>query len=125
MHAVARVLAGAYFAGHALTAFLLIFWATFPFENQSPEEAASDDWLIGVGVAVFAIGLVVMLAIVFPQRWAVAAYAVALVAGGVLLAWALSVSEHSDGKLLVFGSAVELTGLLALASSRDGGSPEP
>jgi hypothetical protein len=114
------VLAGAYLTGHLITAFLLIFWATFPFENQSPEEAANDDWLIGLAAGVSVVGLVVTFVIVFITRWAVAAYAAAVVAGGALLAWALTVSEHSDGKLLLWAAAIELTGLAAVALSRAG-----
>jgi hypothetical protein len=123
MRTFSAVLALAYFAGHAIMAFLLVFWATFPFENQSPEEAAGDDWLIGVGLGVFILGLVVALAIMFRSRWAVVAYAVALAAGGVLLFWALTVSEHSDGKLVLLGTAVEAIGLVALSLSQANPSP--
>jgi hypothetical protein len=115
---VSTFLAGAYGTGHLITAFLLIFWATFPFENQSPEEAANDDWLIGVAVGVVVVGLVATFGIVFLTRWAVAAYAAAVVAGGALLAWALNVSENSDGKLLLWAAAIELTGLAAVVVSR-------
>jgi hypothetical protein len=111
-------LGGAYLTGHLITAFLLYFLATFPFENQSPEEAANDDWLIGVAVGVVVVGLVPTFGIVFLRRWAVAAYAAAVVAGGALLAWALTVSEHSDGKLLLWGAGIELTGLAAVWASQ-------
>jgi hypothetical protein len=73
--------AAAFLVGHAITAFLLVFWATFPFENQSADEAANDDWLIGVGVGVLVVGFVVALGTLFAQRWAVVAYAMAAVAG--------------------------------------------
>jgi hypothetical protein len=94
------------------------FLATFPFENQSPEEAASDDWLIGVAVGVLLVGLLVTLAVALRTPWAVAAYAGGMAGGGALLPWAITLSEHSGGKRLLWGSVVELTGLAAVAFSR-------
>ena len=45
----------------AVAAFLMFFVATFPFENQSIDEAA-DDWLIGAVAAVALLALVPRLA---------------------------------------------------------------
>jgi hypothetical protein len=118
MRAVSRLLALLYLAGHAVAGFLIVFAATFPFENQSPEEAAGDGWLIVVGVGVLIVGLFVTAAIVFLPRLAIAAYAVALLADVLLLAWALGDSHHSDGKLVFWGVAIELAGLAALVTSR-------
>jgi hypothetical protein len=98
----------------------MIFAATFPFENQSPEEAAKDDWLVGAAIALVALALLAALAVVFRTRWAVASWGVVALAGIALLVWALGVSEHSDGKLLLWGTAVELTGLAAVALSQTG-----
>jgi hypothetical protein len=118
MRALSVLVALAWLAAHAVSGFLIVFWATFPFENQSPEEAANDDWLIGVAVALFGLALLATLALVFRPRWSVAAYGLTALAGIALLVWALGVSEHSDGKLLLWGAAVEGTGLAAVALSR-------
>jgi hypothetical protein len=66
-----------------------------------------------------ALGVVVAVAIVFRSRWAVAVYAVALVAGLIFMEWAVRESEHSDGKLVLLGTGVQLTGLAAVALSRE------
>jgi hypothetical protein len=119
MRPLAILLALAYLAGYAVVAFLLVFFATFPFENQSPEDAGKDNWLIGVAVILFVLALVTALAILLRRLgWAIGAYVAAAGSGVALLAWALDVSEHSDGKLVVWGTAIELVGLGAVALAR-------
>jgi hypothetical protein len=119
MRRLSVLLGLAYLAGHVVVAFLMIFFATFPFENQSPEEMGKDDWLIGVAVLLFALGLVTALAILLRRvAWAIVAYVAAAGLGVALLVWAVDVSEHSDGKLLVWGTVIELTGLAAVTVTR-------
>lgn len=67
----------------------------------------------------FVLALVATLTILLSRlRWAVAAYVAAAGSGVALLVWALGVSEHSDGKLVVWGTAIELAGLGAVALAR-------
>jgi hypothetical protein len=119
MRPLAVIFALAYLAGNAVVAFLMVFFATFPFENQSPEDAAKDDWLIGVALILFVLALITTLAILLSRLgWAVAAYVAAAGSGVAPLVWALDVSEHSYGKLVVWGTAIELVGLGAVALAR-------
>jgi hypothetical protein len=107
------------YSGNAAVAFLLVFFATFPFENQSPEDADKGDWLIGIALVLFVLALVTTLTILLSRlRWAVAACVAAAGSGVALLVWALDVSEHSDGKLVVWGTVIELVGLGAVALAR-------
>jgi Na+/melibiose symporter-like transporter len=109
----------AYLAGNVVVAFLLIFIATFPFENQDPKDLAKDDWMIGAAVILVVLALATAIA-VFLRRRRLAAGALVL-SGGLglgLLGWALHASEHSDGKVLGWGLAIELAGFLAVASTR-------
>jgi hypothetical protein len=101
----------------------MIFVATFPFENQAPGDQGGADWLIGVAITLFAFAFVTTLAILLRRvGWAIAAYVVAAGLGVALLVWAVDVSEHSDGRLLLWGTAIELAGLAAVALMR---RPEP
>jgi hypothetical protein len=119
MRPLSVLLGLAYLAGNAVFAFLMVFFATFPFENQSPEDVGKDDWLIGVAVLLFALGLVTALAILLRRAaLAVLAYVAAAGLGVGLLVWAVGVSEHSDGKLLLWGTVIELAGLAALTFTR-------
>jgi hypothetical protein len=73
---LAVFLAAAYLATNAFTAFLLIFLATFPFENLG--EAAADDWLIGVAIVLVSLALAVVVAVAYRRPdWAIVAYGVA------------------------------------------------
>jgi peptidoglycan/LPS O-acetylase OafA/YrhL len=119
MRPLSVLLGLAYLAGHVVVAFLMIFIATFPFENQSPEDVGKDDWLIGVAVILFALALVTALAILLRHVvWAVVAYVAAAGVGIALLVWAVDESEHSDGKPLLWGTVIELAGLAAVAVTR-------
>jgi hypothetical protein len=119
MRSLSVLLALAYLAGNAVFAFLMVFLATFPFENQSPEDVGKDDWLIGVAVLLFALGLATALGILLRRvAFAVVAYVAAAGLGVGLLVWAVDVSEHSDGKLLLWGTLIELAGLAAVTFTR-------
>ncbi len=112
------LLAAGFAAANVLTGLWLVFLATFPFENQSPEEAAADDWLIGAALVLAVCGVVAGLAIALRHRRARIAYALAAGLGIILLAFGLVESEHSDARLLAWGLGVETAGLVALHLSR-------
>ena len=119
MRSLSVLFALAYLAGNAVFAFLMVFIATFPFENQSPEDVGKDDWLIGVAVILFALALATGLAILLRRvALAVVAFVAAAGLGVWLLVWAVNVSEHSDGRLLVWGTVIELAGLAAVTVTR-------
>jgi hypothetical protein len=94
------------------------FAATFPFENQSPERAAADDWLIGVAPVVLILALAIVGAVI-ARRAALAA--VALVAqfavAAVVAAYALRESDHSDGRLVLYATAVAVTAIAAVTAT--------
>jgi hypothetical protein len=105
----------------AAAALLMCFLATFPFENQTPESAAADDWLLVAAPVV--LGLAIAFAV------AIAVLRVALVVGVGLLAtefaadavvvrYALGASDHSDGRLLLAALAVTVTGVAAVIAAR-------
>jgi ABC-type Fe3+-siderophore transport system permease subunit len=107
------LLALAYFVGNGLAMLLMVFFATFPFENQPPDRRPY--WLIGVGVAMTVLAFLVLVAVVLRSIWlSVGAFAVDLTVALVLLYWALRESQHSDGTLLLSGFVVELAGLGAV-----------
>lgn len=124
MRAFALALAVAYFLANLGAALFMYFLAAFPFENQSPEDQAADDWMIGVGILVALLALVVLIAVVLRrQGWATIVYAPSAVIGFALLKWAVGVSDHSDGKLIVWVVAIQATGLGAVVlSARRSGS---
>jgi hypothetical protein len=98
--------------------YAMWFFATFPFENQSSEQAEADDWLLA------AAGLILLLALAFAGtvvgRWrAVAAVVVAgeLAVGLAVLIYSLQASDHSDGRLLLYALAVWLTASVAVTAT--------
>jgi hypothetical protein len=123
---LAALLGAAYLLANAVVAFGLLFIATFPFENQSPDEMAQDDWLIGVGAVLVLLALVTALAVFWRRpSWALSAYVAGAVSASALLVWAIGASEHSDGKLLTYGVAIELTGLAAVWLTFAAGKKKP
>ena len=101
----------------AVAAFLMLFYATFPFENQSPEQAA-DDWLIGAAPLIAILALAIAGGVIGRK---VAVAAVGLVAqfgvGAVVVAYALGESDHSDGRLVLYALAVAVTAIGAAAAT--------
>jgi hypothetical protein len=98
----------------AVAAFLMWFFAVFPFENQSAERAAADDWLLGAAplIAVLAIAAG---AATFARkaRLVAAALTAEFAVGAVVLAYALGESDHSDGRLMLWALAIAGTGAMA------------
>jgi hypothetical protein len=119
-------------AGHVavmgFAAFAMLFVATFPWENQSPEDAASDNWLLVAAPLVLGLAIAFSVAI-FVQRVPVAIPHIFLAAefgvAAVVLRYALGKSDHSDGKLLLVAVAAAATGIGAgIAAHRHQGSFE-
>jgi hypothetical protein len=127
MRALALVAAVLHLTVIAAAAFLMWFAATFPFENQSPEDAAADDWLLGaapliVSLAIAFAGAIAFAVAIVARRLAllvaVGALASELVVDAVVLRYALGKSDHSDGKLLFAALAGVVTGLIAVIAAR-------
>lgn len=127
MRALALVAAVLHLTVIAAAAFLMWFAATFPFENQSPEDAAADDWLLVAAPLIASLAIVFTAAIAFAVAIvvrrlallvAVGALASELVVDAVVLRYALGESDHSDGKLLLAGLAGVVTGLVAVIAAR-------
>jgi len=109
-----------------VAAFLMSFFATFPWENLTPEEQTADDWLVLAAIVLAASALGLVLCVVMSwQRLGVVALAVQTVVSLSALAYALEGSSHSDGKLLGFAFAVELAAVGALVLSRSSPRPRP
>ncbi len=118
MRAFALTLAVAYLLANVGAALFMSFLATFPFENQSPEDRAADDWLIGVGILAAVLALGTLIAVILRrQGWATFVFATNAVLGLALLKWAVGVSDHGDGTVIVWILAIEATGLGAVALS--------
>jgi hypothetical protein len=124
MRALALLAAVLHLAVIAAAAFLMSFGATFPFENQSPEDAAADDWLLGAAPLIVSLAIAFTVAIAFAVARrlallvAVAALASELAVDAVVLRYALGESDHSDGKLLLAALAGVVTGLIAVIAAR-------
>ena len=119
----ALLLAIVYLVSNTLAALLMVFFATFPFENQPRDERAARHWLIGAAVVMTVLALVILVAVVARRVWLSAlAFALNFAVALVLLHWALGQSDHSDDKLLLSGFVVELMGLGAVGSAIFDGS---
>jgi uncharacterized membrane protein len=137
MRALALVAAVLHLTVIAAAAFLMSFAATFPFENQSAEDAAADDWLLGAAALIVSLAIAFTVAIAFAVAVlarrlallvAVGALALELVVDAVVLRYALGESDHSDGKLLLAALAGVVTGLIAVTAARraqDSGALRP
>jgi hypothetical protein len=101
-----------------VAAFLMFFSATFPFENQSPEEAAADDWLIGAAPLIVVLALAIAGGVV-ARKVAVATVCLLgqFVVGAVVVGYAVGESDHSDGKLVVYALAVAVTAASAVTAT--------
>ena len=103
----------------AAAAFLMWFAASFPFENQSPEDAAADDWLLGVAPLLAVLALLAGGATVARKAKVVAASLMAeFLVGAVVLTYALGESDHSDGRLILGALAIVLSGTVTATTTR-------
>jgi quinol-cytochrome oxidoreductase complex cytochrome b subunit len=101
-----------------VAAFLIYFIATFPFENQSPEAAAGDDWLIGAAAIMLLLAIAIGGAVI-ARRATVAAIATAaqFVVAAIVLTYALGESDHSDGRLLLYATVVAVTAVAGVTAT--------
>jgi uncharacterized metal-binding protein len=102
----------------AVAAFLVFFVATFPFENQSTERAAADDWLIGAALIIVILAIAIVGAVI-ARRVVVAALAslAQLAAGSIVVAYALRESDHSDSRLTLYALAFAASAVAAIAAT--------
>jgi hypothetical protein len=96
----------------------MFFAATFAFENQSPEQAAADDWLVGVAPVIVILAIAIVGAVI-ARRAALATIALVaeLAVAAVVVAYALRESDHSDGKLVLYASAIALSSVAAVIAT--------
>ena len=121
MRRLALTLGVTYLLANVGAALLMAFFASFPFENQSPEERAARAWLIPVGAGLAFLAIVTLIALIARRRgWALVAFALGASLAVFPLAWAVRVSDHSDGKLVAWTLAIELTGLGAVSLGSGG-----
>ncbi len=121
MRPLALTLGVAYLLANVGAALLITFFATFPFENQSPEDRAALAWLIPVGAGLAFLAIITLIALVARHRGsALVAFALGAGLAVFLLAWAVRVSDHSDGKLVAWTLAIELTGFGAVSLDSGG-----
>jgi hypothetical protein len=105
----------------AVVALPIAFFSYFPWENQTPEDAAAADLLLVA--APLMLGLATAFAVALFARRVPFGVALALLAteyavdAGVLV-YALGVSVHSDGKLLLAALAVAAPGAVAVIAVR-------
>jgi ABC-type transport system involved in cytochrome c biogenesis permease subunit len=113
MRPLSILLALAHTVGCAVAAFLMHFIATFPWENR--DLVRPDGWLVPAAALLLVLAVATLAAVVCSRRTAAGRLfaAQATLAGGVL-AFALSHSDHSDGRLIVFALAVEVAGLAGI-----------
>jgi lysylphosphatidylglycerol synthetase-like protein (DUF2156 family) len=117
MRPLALALALAYLVENVVAGYLLFFFATFPFENTA-EDRSNQDWPLAVGAVLVLLAMVTLIAVIVKRRgWAAVTFAANAVLALALLSWPLGQSDHSDGKLVAWTLAIELTGLSAIALS--------
>jgi hypothetical protein len=119
MRPLGLTLGFAYVVATVGAAYVTVFFATFPFENQSSEDRAALAWLIPVGAGLALLAIATLIALAVRRRgWALVTFALGAGLAAFLLAWAVRVSDHSDGKLVAWALAIELTGLGAVSLGR-------
>ena len=107
----------------ALAALVLLFLATFPWENESPERAEANAMLFAGGLALALLAVVVAGAAV-ARRPSVGAAAIGgqLVVGALLLAVDVQASRPGDGipsgGLMVYLLAVGLSAVVATRATQ-------
>ena len=95
-------------------AYVLVFWALFPWENH--DDPTSDDWLIAVAAILFASSAATFVTLVAKRRrLARFALAVHLAVALAILVGALESSQHSDPRPVGVALGVEMIGLMAFA----------
>jgi NhaP-type Na+/H+ or K+/H+ antiporter len=81
-------------------------------ENQTSAEMQTSKLMVAVGCLLFALAAAALIGVVKKRRvWAVGAYATQIAFSLLVFLYALSQSDHADGKLTVVAMGIELTGL--------------
>ena len=95
------------------------FLNTFTFENQTAQ-TTSDFWGLLLPASLALVFAFLVLGAVALSRWrlALGAYALHVASGALLFARGVGISDHSDGLLIVFALAIELTGLAGVVLLR-------
>jgi len=97
----------------------MVVFATFPFENQTPEQAAADDWLIGVAPLILIFAIAIGGAVIARRvTLAVIASLAQFTVGAIVVAYALRESDHSDGKVVFCALAFAATAVAAVTATR-------
>lgn len=103
--------------------FALSFGATFPFEMETPEEAAADDWVLKPAAAIGILGLVIFVVVL--AQWSaltVITVGAQLLVGSVL--FVLLVREYrsfDDGLAMPFAIVFALTAVGAATNAVERG----
>jgi hypothetical protein len=101
-----------------LAALFMLFVASFPWENLSPGETAEYDRLAYAAPVLVGLAVAMLVAVAKKQpRWATAALVGQVAIGLPIVSFALSKSDHSDGKLVIFAAGFVLAGLIAVIES--------
>jgi hypothetical protein len=96
----------------------MYFVATFPFENQSAEQAAADDWLIGAAPLIVIVAIAIGGAVIARHAAVAAVISVAqFVVGAVVVAYALRASDHRDGILVLYALGFAATAVAAVTAT--------
>ena len=117
MKPIAIVLAAITLVGSLAATVFAWFVVTFPFENTTPDDQHPAAFVVP-GVVAFVCACCTLAWIASDRvHLALAAYAVQVVAGFILLMQAVGASDHSDGRLALLAVAVELPAAAAVAIS--------
>jgi hypothetical protein len=115
---VATALATAQTVAIGLASLFALFVSSFPWENLEPEDEAEFDRIAALVIAGFVFAAATAVTIAANKlRWAVIAFVAQFAVSMAALSFALSHSDHSDGRLLAFALGVELVGIAALVIS--------
>jgi hypothetical protein len=112
---LAALFATAFLVGNFIALVIGAYGALFfPDENPTPQNTTVYDGVLVPAIVTFLIGVVIWIAVIRNRRWlALGGLFGHIAAASILLLIALRASEHSDGKLIVFGLVVE--GIVAIA----------
>ena len=114
MRPLALALALAYLVENVVAAYVLVFVVTFPFENASADQG-NQDWPFAVGAVLIFLALFTLIAVIVRHRvWATVTFIANVALALALLGWAVGQTSNSDGALVAWTLAIELTGLGAV-----------
>jgi hypothetical protein len=93
--------------------YVIALWS----DNVTPEEAASNVWLLFVAAVMFVGAAVFFMGVMTRRLWLVIPAFLASGAAGITAVWyaLVEVSDHGDGEVIAFTLGCGLAGLLAVA----------